>query len=64
MQASVAPLDLLELGANPRRMHCATCYGLVQVNVSIANLDVEAAIWVGAHPRFVVYGCSLTPKVG
>ena len=64
MQAPVAPPGLLELGANPRRMHCAAGYGLVQVHVSIANLDVEAAIWVGTHPRFVVDGRSLTPKVG
>ena len=37
---------------------------LVQIHISIANLDVESAIGVAAHPSLIVYGSALTPKVG
>ena len=45
-------------------MHGAAGYGLVQVHVPITNLNVKAAIRVGADPRFVMDGRSLASKVG
>jgi len=45
-------------------MHCAAGYGLVQVDIPIANLDVEAAIWIGADPCLIVDGRSLASKIG
>ena len=37
---------------------------LVQVDVAVANLNVESTVRVGANPGFVVYRRSLTTVVG
>ena len=36
---------------------------LIYVQVTIPNLHIEATARIGAHPRFVVYGCPLATKV-
>ena len=38
--------------------------GLVQVDVAVANLNVEATGRVSANPSFVMYRRSLTTVVG
>ena len=38
--------------------------GLVQVDVAVADLNVEATAWVGTDPGFVMYRRSLTTIVG
>ena len=37
---------------------------LVQVDVAVANLNVESTVRVGANPGFVMYCRSLTTVVG
>lgn len=44
-------------------MHCPADYGLVQINVAVPNLYIEATIRIGANPRLIVDGCSLTAEV-
>ena len=41
----------------------AADYWLVYVDIPVANLEIETAIGVGAHPRLVVDRGSLTSKV-
>jgi hypothetical protein len=38
--------------------------GLVNIDITIPDFQVEAAVRVGADPGFVVNGCPLTAKVG
>ena len=38
--------------------------GLVQVDVPVADLDVESAVGIGAHPRLVVDSRALPSEVG
>jgi hypothetical protein len=38
--------------------------GLIDKDIAIPDLDVEAALRIAAHPRLVVYRRSLTAKVG
>jgi hypothetical protein len=44
-------------------VHGTVADGLVQVDVTVADLDVETAFRVGACPCFVVDGCALASKV-
>ncbi len=48
---------------NARSVRGTVADRLVQVDVAIANLDVETAVRVGACPCFVVDGCALASKV-
>ena len=52
-----------ELSAVAGRMDGAVGDGLVNVEVTVADLEVEAAIGVGTHPGFVVNGRTLATKV-
>ena len=45
-------------------MHCATGDGLVYVEVSIADFDVEPAVRVRAGPGLEVDGSALAAEVG
>ena len=37
--------------------------GLVNVDVSIADLDIEPAVWVGAYPGLIMDRCPLAAEV-
>lgn len=37
--------------------------GLIDVEVAVSDLEIEAAIWVRADPGFVVDGSALTAEV-
>ena len=54
----------MESLAYPGGVHCPVTYGLIEVYVTVPDLDVEPAIRIGAHPRFVMYSGPLTPIVG
>jgi hypothetical protein len=44
-------------------VHGTIADGLVQIDVTVADLDVETAFRVGACPCFVVDCCALASKV-
>ena len=46
-----------------RGVHGSTGDGLVEVDVSVPYLDIEATVGVGANPSLVVDGCPLAPEV-
>ncbi len=45
-------------------MEGAAGYGLVHIEIAVADLDVEAAIGIGAGPRLKVNGSALAAKIG
>ena len=45
-------------------VHSAGGYGLVQIDVAIADFKVEAALRVNANPSFIMNGGALSPVVG
>ena len=49
--------------AGPWSMCGATGNGLVEVDISVPDLDVEAAFGVGADPGFVMNSSSLAPVI-
>jgi hypothetical protein len=53
----------MRLGSYARRVHCAAGDRLVNVEIAIADLDVEAARWVRAGPCFEIDGSPLAAKV-
>ena len=46
------------------RVRCSVRDRLVQIHIPVANLDVESAIGIAAHPSLVMYGSALASKVG
>jgi hypothetical protein len=40
--------------AHSRDVHAAGTDGLVQVDVAVANLEIEATVGIDTHPRFVM----------
>ena len=44
-------------------MKCAAQDGFIDINVTIPNFQVEAAIRIGANPGFVVNCCPLATKI-
>ncbi len=48
----------------PGAMHFPAGYGFVDIDVTVADFDVKAALWIGAHPRLVVDRCSLAAEIG
>ncbi len=44
-------------------VHRAVGDGLVQVDIAVADLDVESAVRAAAYPGFVMNRCALTSKV-
>lgn len=44
-------------------MHRAIAHRLIDDNVTVANLDVVQAIWVGADPCLKLDRCALAPKI-
>ena len=68
-----SPLKLRRIGgagagvrgdlSGPGAVHTARGDRFVQVNVSVADLDIETAIRIGANPRFVMDCCSLPAVV-
>ena len=53
-----------KLGSQAGGVHGAVGDGLLDVEVAVANLDVEAARGVGAGPRLEVDGSALAAEVG
>lgn len=49
--------------SDARHMVCAVGNGLVQVHITVADLDVESAMGIAAYPSFVMNRSSLSPKV-
>ena len=49
---------------HPRRMGCAAGDGLVQIYVSVPDLDVESTVGIAADPCLVVDGGTLASKIG
>jgi hypothetical protein len=45
-------------------MKGAAGYGLVHIEIAVADLDVEAAIGIGTGPRLKVNGSALAAKIG
>ena len=45
-------------------MHRAAIYRLVEIDIPVADLDVEAAVGVGAYPGLIVYCCTLAAVIG
>jgi hypothetical protein len=37
--------------------------GFVNVDIAIADFEIEAAFGIGTNPGFVLYGCALTAEV-
>lgn len=62
-RAVLVPERLKSL-AETRRVRSSVRDGLVQIHISVTNLDVESAIWIAAYPGLIVYGSALTSKVG
>ena len=50
--------------SNARRMHSPAGYWLVEVDVAVADFNVESTVGVAAYPCLVVDWRSLTSKVG
>ena len=44
-------------------MECPTYNGFINIDIAIPDFQVEAAIRIGANPRFVVNSCPLTAKI-
>ena len=36
---------------------------LVNIDITIADFQVETTIWIGAYPGFVLNGCALTAEI-
>jgi len=45
-------------------VQCTTHNGLVKVNITIPDLQVEATFRIGANPSFILNRSPLTAKIG
>lgn len=69
LQRGCAELRTLGIGrlvgrlTDARHVSCAVGDGLVQINVTVADFDIEPAIGVAANPCLVVNGRALASKV-
>jgi hypothetical protein len=45
-------------------VECSTHDGLIEINITVPDFEVEAAFRIGANPRFIVNRRPLTAEIG